>query len=81
MVGVVGVCAPPSDGLRNFEDAALIRVELYAIFENLVFAITSKMLRILTEYIHVEKICSLETKLFLISIISINGNSKEFSVF
>ena len=49
MVGVVGVCAPPSDGFRNFEDAALIRVELYAIFENIVFAITSRVLRILME--------------------------------
>ena len=38
-------------------------------FENLVFAITSKMLKILTE--HIEKVCSLESKLLLISICSI----------
>ena len=45
------------------------RVEHFAIFEKLVFVITSRMLRILTE--HIEKVCSLESKLFLISICSV----------
>ena len=37
------------------------RVEHFAIYENLVFAITSKNLKILTE--HIEKACKLESKL------------------
>ena len=45
------------------------RVEHFAIFENLVFAITSKMLRILTD--HIENVCILEYKLLLITICSI----------
>ena len=44
-------------------------MEHFAIFENLVFAITSEMLRIITE--HKQKVCSLECKLFLISMCSI----------
>ena len=42
------------------------RVEHFAIFENLVFAITSKMLRILTD--HIENVCILDSKLLLITI-------------
>ena len=47
----------------------LTTVGHFAVFENLVFAMISKMLRILTE--HIEKVCSLESKLFLISLCSI----------
>ena len=42
------------------------RVEHFAIYENLVFAITLKMLRFLTE--DIEKVNSLDSKLFFISI-------------
>ena len=45
------------------------RVAHFAIFESLVFAITSKILRFLME--HIEKVCSLESELFLITICSI----------
>ena len=45
------------------------RVQHFAIFENLVFAITSKMLRIRTG--HIKTVCSLDSKLLLISICSI----------
>ena len=45
------------------------RVVHLVISEKLVFAITSKMLRILTEYI--DKICSLEAKLFFDYVCSI----------
>ena len=38
------------------------RVANFAIFENPVFAITSRILRILTE--HIDSICSLESRLF-----------------
>ena len=42
-----------------------IRVEHFAIFEALVFIITSRIPRILME--HIKNICSLESELFLIS--------------
>ena len=45
------------------------RVEHFAIFGKLVLAITSRILRILMK--HINKICSLESKLFLITICSI----------
>ena len=48
---------------------AVIRVAHFGIFEKLVFAITFKILKNLME--HIERVCSLESKLFLISICSI----------
>ena len=46
----------------------MYRVEHFAIFEKLVFEITSKVLRIRLE--HVQKICSLECVLLLVTICS-----------
>ena len=43
-----------------------VRAEHFSFFEILVFAITSSIFRILTE--HIDKICSLESELFLITI-------------
>ena len=43
-------------------------VEHFTIFENLVSAITSKMLRILTE--NINKVCRVQSNLYLISICS-----------
>ena len=48
---------------------SFVRVSHFAIFENLVFAITSRMLRILME--HIKTICSLESKLLLMTVRSI----------
>ena len=60
-------------GLRFYTDkdkgsnqAPQFRVEHFAIFDNLVFAITSKILKILTD--NIGKVCSLKFNLYLISI-------------
>ena len=53
---------PKKDG---FYDDVQIQDEYFAIFKKLVFAITSRMLRIQME--HIENVCSLGSKLFLSS--------------
>ena len=55
--------------LESLKELVKLRVEHFATFEKLVFAITFRISRILME--HIEKIFSLESEPFLITICSI----------
>ena len=65
----LGTFISESCSQKKIIKTTFLRVEYFAFFENLVFAIISKMLRILTE--HIEQACRSESKLFLISLCSI----------
>ena len=58
---------PPTTTMQRIK----ARIELYVTLEKLVFAITSKILRIVTE--HIDSICSLESRLSFGSICSIKS--------